>query len=97
MRHIAPGYQRSNPKASALRQTVRREFERNRNATDPVEIENLKLGAVRALSNYMLATNAPKDPRVKNAVKDYHNRSVQQAKDARSEKTGADYEKKGTR
>ena len=33
--------------------------------TAPADIENAKASAVRALSNYMLAVSAPKDPKLK--------------------------------
>jgi hypothetical protein len=78
---VAPG--QANPKALALRRTLRSEFDKYRNARDEETIENAKLNAVRALSNYMLATSAPKDPKAKQAIKDFHGRSVQAAKDDR--------------
>jgi polynucleotide 5'-kinase involved in rRNA processing len=79
VRHVAPG--QANSKALALRRTVRSEFDKHRNETDEVAIENAKLNAVRALSNYMLVASAPKDPKAKQAIKDFHGRSVQAAKD----------------
>jgi Complex 1 protein (LYR family) len=79
IRHVAPG--QVSPKSLALRRTVRSEFEKYRGESDVATIENAKLNAVRALSNYMLATAAPKDPRAKQAIKDFHGRSVQAAKE----------------
>jgi len=43
---------------------------------DPDVIETYKLDAVRALSNYLLATSALKDPKVASAMKDFHKRSI---------------------
>jgi Complex 1 protein (LYR family) len=77
--HIAPGG--TSPKALALQTTVRNEFRRNMNITYEIDIENAKAAAIRALSNYMLANSARKDPKVSAAMKDFHNRSVQEAKD----------------
>ena len=67
VRHLAPGY---SPKALALRNTVRTQFQANRNETDPVKIEHLKANAVRALSNYMLYQSAQKDTQLQQAMKD---------------------------
>eukprot|EP00429_Kryptoperidinium_foliaceum_P004110 CAMPEP_0176008810 /NCGR_PEP_ID=MMETSP0120_2-20121206/3932_1 /TAXON_ID=160619 /ORGANISM="Kryptoperidinium foliaceum, Strain CCMP 1326" /LENGTH=105 /DNA_ID=CAMNT_0017341597 /DNA_START=107 /DNA_END=424 /DNA_ORIENTATION=+ len=67
VRHLAPGY---SPKAQALRQTVRSQFEANRALTDPVQVENAKASAVRALSNYMLYQSAQKDGQMQQAMKD---------------------------
>lgn len=84
VRHLAPGY---SPKARALRQTVRTQFEANRQQTDPVQVENLKANAVRALSNYMLYQSAQKDTQLRQAMKDQvdkvklENKGVQQAND----------------
>ena len=66
VRHVAPGY---SPKAKALRQTVRSQFEANKNEKDPIKIENLKANAVRALSNYMLYQSAQKEPHLQKAMK----------------------------
>lgn len=74
MRHLAPGQHSS--KSQALRKNVRDQFERRRNETDPDVIETYKLDAVRALSNYLLATSALKDPKVASAMKDFHKRSI---------------------
>jgi hypothetical protein len=76
--HVAPG--RTSAKAVALRQTVKNEFSKHRQETNPEQIEAAKANAIRALSNYLLAMNAPKDPKMTAAMKDYHGRSVQQAK-----------------
>ena len=79
VKHVAPG---QSAKSLALRQTVRTEFAKNRLETDPARIEGLKANAVRALSNYMLAMNAAKDPKVAAAMENFHGRSVQQAQTA---------------
>ena len=71
--HVAPG---GSGKAEALRSTVRNEFRKNEKVTDPDRIEICKGNAVRALSNYLLATSAPKDPKIKTALTDFHRRSV---------------------
>lgn len=55
---------------------VRNEFRKNAVLTDAVQIENAKAGAVRALSNYLLATAGMNDPKVKGAMKDFNDRSV---------------------
>ena len=78
IRHVAPGH--ANRKGLALRRTVRNEFEKHRNEANPDTIENAKLNAVRALSNYMLANSAPKDPKLQQPIKDFHTRSVDMAK-----------------
>ena len=75
---MAPGA--TSAKAVALRQTVRNEFRRNAQETDPDKITNLKSNAVRALSNYLLAVSAPKDPHLQSSAKEFHGRSVQEAK-----------------
>ena len=67
VRHIAPGH---SPKAQALRLTVRSQFEANRAVDDPVQLENLKANAVRALSNYMLYQSAQNEPKLNQAMKD---------------------------
>ena len=67
VRHMAPGY---SPKARALRQSVRSQFDAGRRETDPVKIDNLKSNAVRALSNYMLYQSARKDVQLQQAMKD---------------------------
>ena len=77
--HIAPG--RASPKNAALRATVRSEFRKNRSLTVAEDIENAKASAVRALSNYMLAVSAPKDAKLASSMKDFHGRSVRQAKE----------------
>jgi Complex 1 protein (LYR family) len=77
IQHVAPG--RTSPKSVALRQTVRAQFRKHELETDGDVIELCKAKAVRALSNYLLAANAPKDPKVKAAMKDYHDRSVESA------------------
>lgn len=67
VRHLAPGY---SPKARALKQTLRSQFDSHRQETDPVKVDNLKANAVRALSNYMLYQSAQKDVRMQQAMKD---------------------------
>jgi hypothetical protein len=74
VRHVAPGY---SPKARALRQTVRSQFEANRNEKDSTKLDNLKSNAVRALSNYMLFQSAQKEPRLQKAMKE----QIKRAKD----------------
>jgi len=73
IRHVAPG---QSPKSLALQSTVRREFKRQAHLKDADAIETAKAAAVRALSNYLLATAAPKDARLHQAAQDYHQRSV---------------------
>ena len=67
VRHLAPGH---SPKATALRQTVRSQFQANQRLQDPVQIENAKANAIRALSNYMLYQSAQKDVHMHQAMKD---------------------------
>lgn len=67
VRHISPGH---SPKAQALRHTVRSQFDANRAVEDPVQLENLKANAVRALSNYMLYQSAQSEPKLNKAMKD---------------------------
>ena len=62
IRHIAPGT--TSPKAIALRSTVRTEYAKNANVTDPERIDSLKAGAIRALSNYMLFESGTKDKKL---------------------------------
>jgi Complex 1 protein (LYR family) len=83
VRHVAPG---DCPKGVALRRTVRNEFRRHAHLVAVLDddedngttqqIANLKANAIRALSNYLLAMNASKDPKLKSAMKDFHDRSV---------------------
>ena len=67
VRHLAPGH---SPKATALRHTVRSQFQANQRLQDPVQIENAKANAIRALSNYMLYQSAQKDVHMHQAMKD---------------------------
>jgi len=60
---------------------------KNKNETNEERIEALKANAVRALSNYMLANAAPKDPSLKARMKDFHGRSVQEAKGERDNRS----------
>ena len=82
VRHIAPGA--TSAKAVALRTTVRNEFRKHAAETNADRITELKANAVRALSNYLLAVSAPKDTQLSQSAKDFHGRSVQQAKDEAS-------------
>jgi hypothetical protein len=75
--HVSPG---QSPKSIALRRTVKTEFSKHHDETDPHRIDELKGNAVRALSNYLIATSAPKDPKLSSAMKDFHGRSVEKAK-----------------
>jgi hypothetical protein len=77
IRHLAPGH---SPKATVLRQTVRSQFQANRQLTDPVQIENVKANAIRALSNYMLYQSAQKDVHMQQAMKDQVDRVKKDAK-----------------
>jgi hypothetical protein len=77
VRHVAPGF---SAKAVALRNTVRNEFRKKKDITDPIAIENAKADAVRALSNYLLATSARKDPKITQAMEEFHGRSVKTAR-----------------
>jgi len=76
IQHVAPG---SSPKSLALRATVRSEFRRHAGLTDADAIETAKANAVRALSNYLLATAAPNDAKLETAANEYHSRSVKEA------------------
>ncbi|KAG7360837.1 complex 1 LYR family protein [Nitzschia inconspicua] len=67
VRHIAPG---DSPKAIALRQTVRQQFQQHQNETNEAQVEVLKANAIRALSNYMLFQSAQKDGHLKKAMTD---------------------------
>jgi hypothetical protein len=79
IRHVAPG--RTSPKSAALRLNVRSQFDKYATTTDEDLIHAAKANAVRALSNYMLQQAAPKDPKVKAAMKDFHGRAVKDAKE----------------
>ena len=76
---MAPG--RTSPKSAALRLNVRSQFDKYKWTKDEDQIHAAKANAVRALSNYMLQQAAPKDPKVKAAMKDFHGRAVKDAKD----------------
>ncbi|GAX27576.1 hypothetical protein FisN_13Hh337 [Fistulifera solaris] len=77
IQHVAPGRSAKN---TALRQTVRQQFARNRDLTDEEAIQNAQTNAVRALSNYLLAAQASTDKKVGSAMKDYTMRSMKEAK-----------------
>lgn len=51
-------------KGQALRTTVRGEFRKNMGETDPLKITELKMAAVRGLSNYLTLDAGAKDPRI---------------------------------
>lgn len=80
IRHVAPGGPFRNAKARALQETVKAQFAQHRNETDPDKILTYKADAVRALSNYLLATSIKNDPKVRAAAQDFQKRSVQEAK-----------------
>lgn len=75
---MAPGA--TSAKAVALRQTVRKEFRKNAAETNPDKITSFKANAVRALSNYLLALSVPKDKQLQSSAKEFHGRSVQEAR-----------------
>jgi Complex 1 protein (LYR family) len=72
IRHVAPGMSAKN---TALTATVRGEFRKNRALVDQGDIDQCKSHAIRALSNYLLATSAQNDPKVNDAMQDYNERS----------------------
>ncbi|CAH0513475.1 unnamed protein product [Peronospora belbahrii] len=55
-------------KGQAIKQLVRKEFEKGRSETDPEKIEALKANAVRGLSNYLVLANSSKDKRLHDAM-----------------------------
>ncbi|KAG6611118.1 Complex 1 LYR protein [Phytophthora cinnamomi] len=55
-------------KGQAIKELVRREFEKGRSETDPEKIEALKANAVRGLSNYLMLANSSKDQRLHDAM-----------------------------
>lgn len=69
MRHIAPG---NSPKGIALRNMVKGEFAKNKAVKDAAQIEVLKAGAIRALSNYMLYESGSKDKKLGTAMKKFN-------------------------
>jgi Complex 1 protein (LYR family) len=77
--HVAPGH---SAKSKALRATIRNQFEKGRSVTDPIQIETLKASAVRALSNYLVFESGSQDPSLRRAMTQYHDTSVQKAKDS---------------
>jgi hypothetical protein len=81
VKHVAPGH---SPKALALRQTVRTQFRAGKDETDPTKVENLKGGAVRALSNYMLYQSAQKEPQLQRAMDDQIKNSKKKGKENKS-------------
>jgi hypothetical protein len=83
VQHVAPGH---SAKAIALRSTVRTQFQNNRDLTDAAAIETAKAGAVRALANYMVFQSGAKDAHVSQAMNNFHQDSVQQAKNIQLER-----------
>jgi hypothetical protein len=81
---------RTSPKSAALCLNVRSQFDKYKTTENEDEIHAAKANAVRALSNYMLQQAAPKDPKLKAVMKDFHGRAVQQAKEDHS---GGSYNK----
>jgi hypothetical protein len=69
VRHIAPG---NSPKGIALRNMVKGEFAKNKTVKDAAQIEVLKAGAIRALSNYMLYESGSKDTKLGTAMKKFN-------------------------
>jgi len=55
--------------------------------SDPVQIENAKANAIRALSNYMLYQSAQKDTQMNKAMKDQVNRFQAEEKDTKKDTT----------
>ncbi|CAI5740692.1 unnamed protein product [Peronospora destructor] len=55
-------------KGQAIKELVRREFEKGRSETDPEKIETLKANAIRGLSNYLMLANSSKDQRLHDAL-----------------------------
>lgn len=82
IRHVSPG--RTSAKAISLRTSVRMEF--GKPVNDENDLESRKSNAVRALSNYMLAISALQDSKLKPSVRDFHNRSVEKARQQRGER-----------
>lgn len=76
--YVAPG---SSSKNKALSQIVRQEFAKNSAVTDEAQIQALQANAIRALSNYLVFSSAGSDPKVKQAVQNFHDRHVQTARD----------------
>mmetsp|Transcript_10965 Transcript_10965/g.15959 ORF Transcript_10965/g.15959 Transcript_10965/m.15959 type:complete len:106 (-) Transcript_10965:96-413(-) len=69
VRHIAPG---NSPKGIALRTTVKAEFGKHKGVKDEAQIEVLKAGAIRALSNYMLYESGAKDEKLGSAMNKFN-------------------------
>ncbi|CAI5716715.1 unnamed protein product [Hyaloperonospora brassicae] len=55
-------------KGQAIKELVRREFDKGRSETDPEKIEALKANAIRGLSNYLMLANSSKDQRLHDAM-----------------------------
>jgi len=69
VRHIAPG---NSQKGLAMREMVKGEFGKHVAIKDEAQIEVLKAGAIRALSNYMLYESGSKDKRLGTAMKKFN-------------------------
>jgi hypothetical protein len=74
VKHIAPG---SSPKGVALRNTIHMEFWKNKDVQNEAQIETLKAGAIRALSNYMLFESGAKDKKLGSAMKNFNDKTRQ--------------------
>ncbi|CAM9460627.1 unnamed protein product [Choristocarpus tenellus] len=77
--------QLKSPKGHQLRLLLRREFDKNKDVTDQTQIESLKGGAVRGLSNYFLHESSSNDPRLKKRMDAVRRNAVE---DLRQEKKG---------
>lgn len=75
VKHIAPG---SSPKGVALRNTVRSEFWKNKDVQNEAQIETLKAGAIRALSNYMLFESGAKDKKLGSAMNNFNDKTIKE-------------------
>ena len=82
VRYVAPG---SSNKNTALSAVVRQEFAKNAAVTDEAQIQALQANAIRALSNYLLFQNSSADPKVKQAVQNFHDRHVSSARQEQKE------------
>ncbi|KAL7688239.1 putative complex 1 LYR protein [Plasmopara halstedii] len=55
-------------KGQAIKDLIRREFDKGRSEVDIEKIETLKANAVRGLSNYLMLANSSKDQRLRDAM-----------------------------
>ena len=65
----------------AIKNIVRREFAKNRDVKDEAQMQSLQANAIRALSNYLLFQSARSDPKVQQAVRDFHDKHVSSAQE----------------